>query len=93
MIQENVVTVQKPSKIAVFRMLFIYTTEMARHQFLCLLLIWCHMVTSSNIGSTREDIIHNSDGGYSNILIAIDENVPEDRQLLTVIQVCINLPL
>ena len=60
--------------------------EMARYQFLCLLLICCHMVTSSNIGSTREDIIHNSDGGYSNILIAIDENVGEDRQLLTDIQ-------
>ena len=51
------------------------------------------LVKSSNIGITREDIIHNANGGYSNILIAIDENVPEDRQLLTVIQVCINLPL
>ena len=61
--------------------------EMARYQFLCLLLICCHMVTSSNIGSTREDIIHNSDGGYSNILIAIDENVGKDGHFLTDIQV------
>ena len=60
---------------------------MARYQFLSLLLICCHMVTSSNIGTTREDIIHNSDGGYSNIFIATDENVGEDGQLLTDIQV------
>ena len=60
---------------------------------LAAVLVTLTLVKSSNIGATREDIIHNANGGYSNILIAIDENVPEDRQLLTVIQVCINLPL
>ena len=75
------------NKQSFYSFIFMDELEMARYQFLCLLLICCHMVTSSNIGSTREDIIHNSDGGYSNILIAIDENVGEDRQLLTDIQV------
>ena len=54
---------------------------------LAAVLVTLTLVKSSNIGATREDIIHNANGGYSNILIAIDENVPEDRQLLTVIQV------
>lgn len=54
---------------------------------LAVLLVLFTLVNSSNIGATREDIVHNADGGYSNLLIAIDENVPEDRQLLEVIQV------
>lgn len=54
---------------------------------LAAVLVTLTLVKSSNIGATREDIIHNANGGYSNILIAIDENVPEDRKLLTVIQV------
>ena len=54
---------------------------------LAAVLVTLTLVKSSNIGATREDIIHNANGGYSNILIAIDENVPEDRELLTVIQV------
>jgi len=53
---------------------------------LAVLLVLFTLVNSSNIGATREDIVHNADGGYSNLLIAIDENVPEDRQLLEVIQ-------
>lgn len=60
---------------------------MARLMVLWLMLALSSVVMSSNIGSTREEITHNSDGGYSNILIAIDESVVEDRQLLTEIQV------
>ena len=60
---------------------------MARLMVLWLMLALSSVVMSSNIGSTREEITHNSDGGYSKILIAIDESVVEDRQLLTEIQV------
>jgi len=37
---------------------------------------------ASNIGGTRQDILHNDNGGYENILVAISRAVPEDLNLL-----------
>lgn len=57
--------------------------------YLCLIVllagngVWC-----DNVGGTRQTILHDvSDGGYTEILLAIDENVPENLQLITRIQV------
>jgi len=45
------------------------------------------LISGNNIGSTRQSIVHNTDGSYSDILIAIDENVPENTAILTSIEV------
>lgn len=44
--------------------------------------VWC-----DNVGGTRQNIVHDSDGGYTSILLAIDESVPEDLALIDRIQV------
>ena len=45
------------------------------------------LVTGSNIGSTRQDIQLSDDGGYTDVLIAIHDSVPEDRSILQAIKV------
>ena len=45
------------------------------------------MVQASNIGGDREDIELTNDGGYARLLVAIDENLPENLDILTNIQV------
>ena len=59
---------------------------MDTRSILVLLAICCKVYTS-NIGNTRQDIIHNSDGGYSNILIAIHSSVPQDTAVIDKIKV------
>ena len=54
---------------------------------LLLLVSSCSLACGANIGATRQNITHYSDGGYGTLLIAINDNVPEDRSLLTDIQV------
>ncbi|XP_067930959.1 calcium-activated chloride channel regulator 1-like [Watersipora subatra] len=44
------------------------------------------LVTSSNIGNDRQDINLSSDGGYTDILIAIDERVTEDPEIIFELQ-------
>lgn len=45
-------------------------------------------VSSSNIGATRQDILHDStDGGYTNILVAIDGKVADDFSMIDTIKV------
>ncbi|XP_067930957.1 calcium-activated chloride channel regulator 4-like [Watersipora subatra] len=44
------------------------------------------LVTSSNIGNDRQDINLSSDGGYTDILIAIDERVTEDPEIISELQ-------
>lgn len=55
-------------------------------RFLCFLALYCS-VLGDNIGNTRQPIVHYEDGGYGQILIAIDDNVEEDRSLIDAIQV------
>ena len=45
------------------------------------------IVTSSNIGNTKQDINLEIDGGYTDLLVAIDEKVSEDLNILTKLQV------
>lgn len=53
-----------------------------------LLMTCCHVAWGSNVGGTRQNIVHDdSDGGYTEILLAIDENVAEDLSLLDRIKV------
>ncbi|XP_067930964.1 calcium-activated chloride channel regulator 1-like [Watersipora subatra] len=44
------------------------------------------VVTSSNIGNDRQDIDLSSNGGYTNILIGIDDLVPENSDIISKIQ-------
>ena len=44
-------------------------------------------ISCSNIGSTRQDIELSEDGGYTDLLIAIHDNVPEDHSLIENIKV------
>ena len=44
-------------------------------------------ISCSNIGSTRQDIELSDDGGYTDLLIAIHDNVPEDHSLIEDIKV------
>jgi len=53
---------------------------------LCVLIL-LSAASASNIGGTRQDIQLDADGGYHNILIAIDEGVPYDSTLITNLQV------
>ena len=46
-----------------------------------------NLARGSNIGATRQDITHYPDGGYGTLLIAINDNVPEDLSIITAIQV------
>ncbi|XP_067930948.1 calcium-activated chloride channel regulator 1-like [Watersipora subatra] len=46
---------------------------------ICLLVT---VVASSNIGNDRQDIALSEDGGYMNILVAIDEDVPENEEII-----------
>ena len=45
------------------------------------------VVHCSNIGATRQDITLDSDGGFIDILIAIHDDVAEDRDILSSIEV------
>ena len=44
-------------------------------------------ISSSNIGGDRQDIDLADDGGYYNLLIAIDNRVEENTAILTNLQV------
>ena len=55
--------------------------------YLLFTLLLAVLVTSSNIGNTKQDINLDKDGGYTDLLVAIDEKVPEDFSILTKLQV------
>ncbi|KAF6016854.1 hypothetical protein EB796_024835 [Bugula neritina] len=51
-----------------------------------ILLVGLLAPVTGNIGNTRQKITLSDDGGYGNILIAIDESIPEDLDLLLGLQ-------
>ena len=55
--------------------------------YLLFTLLLAVLVTSSNIGNTKQDINLDIHGGYTDLLVAIDEKVPEDLSILTKLQV------
>jgi len=54
-----------------------------------ILLVGLLAPVTGNIGNTRQKITLSDDGGYGNILIAIDESIPEDLDLLLGLQVIV----
>ena len=58
---------------------------------LCTLCYLLTLARSSNIGGDRQDINLNSDGGYTDLLVAIDEQVSENLDILTNLQVEMSL--
>lgn len=46
-----------------------------------------YLVDSSNVGNTRQDISLGTDGGYGDILIAIDDRVTENVEIIEKLQV------
>ena len=58
-----------------------------------LLLPLVAMVTCGNIGSTRQDINLSDDGGYTDLLVTIDESVPENRNILQNLKVPLHILL
>ena len=49
------------------------------------------LVRSSNIFGDRQDIGLTEDGGYTDILVAINENVPEDPRIIFKLKVGFDL--
>lgn len=45
------------------------------------------VVTCSNIGATRQEITLDDDGGFINVLVAIHDDVAEDRSILSALEV------
>ena len=56
-------------------------------QWIATLLVLVPVVSSSNIGKSRQDINIGSDGGYTDILVAIDERVPENQDIVKNLEV------
>ena len=70
-----------------FDVMFYQNFSMADLFYLLFTLLLAVLVTSSNIGNTKQDINLDKDGGYTDLLVAIDEKVPEDFSILTKLQV------
>ena len=70
-----------------FDVMFYQNFSMADLFYLLFTLLLAVLVTSSNIGNTKQDINLDKDGGYTDLLVAIDEKVPEDLSILTKLQV------
>ena len=54
---------------------------------LLLLLSLVSTISCANIGNTRQEIYLDEDGGYTGLLVAIDERIPESFQFFNNIQV------
>lgn len=47
------------------------------------------LVMCSNIGGTRQDLKLDADGGYTDLLIAIHDNVPQDSKIISAVKVSV----
>ena len=56
---------------------------------LLLWLLFIDVISSANIGNTRQEIKLSEDGGYTGLLVAIDDRVTENLEIIAKIQVTV----
>ena len=75
--------------------LFLYVLELLRSNMLVstsklfLWLLFIDVISCANIGNTRQEIKLSEDGGYTGLLVAIDDRVTENLEIIAKIQVTV----